>query len=212
MARFRGEAEGSAMSKDARIDAYIEARNEFARPILRHLRDLIHGHAPDVEETIKWSMPFFTYKGELLANMAAFKAHAAFGFWDRFNLATGQEGSAMGQYGRITDVAAMPPDAVLIEALDKALAMIDSGNRPKRGANRDRAPKPEIPVPEALAEALAADDDLAAKWNAFAPSCRREYCEWITEAKRDETRAKRIAQTIELTRENKKLHWKYENC
>src|SRR3982751_1337467 len=116
------------MSRDPRVDAYIEKKADFARPILTHLRDLIHRHAPGVEETIKWSMPFFTYKGELLANMAAFKAHAAFGFWDRLGLATGKEGDAMGQYGRIADLATMPPDAVLIEALDKALAMIDSGD------------------------------------------------------------------------------------
>lgn len=198
------------MPKDPRVDAYIAGKAEFARPILTHLRGLIHGHAPAVEETIKWGMPFFTYKGELLANMAAFKAHAAFGFWDRFNLATGKEGDAMGQYGRIADVATMPSDDILIAALDKALAMIESGDRPRRGANR--TPKPEAAVPAELAEELARDDDLAAKWNAFAPSCRREYCEWIGQAKRDETRAKRVAQTVAQTRENKKMNWKYENC
>jgi len=198
------------MPKDPRVDAYIASKGAFAQPILTHLRDLLHTRCRAIEETIKWSMPFFTYKGELLANMAAFKAHAAFGFWDRFNLATGQEGDAMGQYGRITDVATLPDDAVLIAALDKALAMIDAGDRPKRGANR--TPKPEAVVPAALADELARDDDLAAKWNAFAPSCRREYCEWISDAKRDETRAKRIAQTIAQTREGKKMNWKYENC
>ncbi len=197
------------MPQDPRVDAYIESRNDFAKPILAHLRTLIHGHAPAVEETIKWSMPFFTYKGELLANMAAFKAHAAFGFWDRFNLATGQEGSAMGQYGRITDVATMPADAVLLAALDKVLAAIDAGEKPKRAV---KPPKGEVEVPAMLAEELARDADLAAKWNAFAPSCRREYCEWIDGAKRDETRAKRVATTIEQTREGKKLNWKYENC
>src|SRR3982751_2313902 len=110
------------MSRDPRVDAYIEKKADFARPILTHLRDLIHGHAPGVEETIKWGMPFFTYKGELLANMAAFKAHAAFGFWDRFNRAPGQEGDAMAKYGRIADIATMPADTVLTAALDKALA------------------------------------------------------------------------------------------
>jgi uncharacterized protein YdeI (YjbR/CyaY-like superfamily) len=197
------------MSKDPRVDAYIEKKGDFARPILTHLRDLIHGHAPAVEETIKWSMPFFTYKGEMLANMAAFKAHAAFGFWSRGNLATGQEGEAMGQYGRITDIGTMPPDDVLLAALDKALAMIDAGAKPVRGA---KAPKPAVDVPGALAEALADDAEALAKWDAFPPGCRREYCEWIVGAKRDETRDKRVATTIEQTREGKKLNWKYENC
>ncbi|QDZ06694.1 hypothetical protein FPZ24_03720 [Sphingomonas panacisoli] len=197
------------MSKDPRVDAYIEKKADFARPILTHLRDLIHGHAPAVEETIKWSMPFFTYKGELLANMAAFKAHAAFGFWSRGDLATGKEGEAMGQYGRIADVATMPPDKVLLAALDKALAMIDAGTKPKRAEKR---PKPEAEVPAALAEALAVDPEASAKWDAFPPGCRREYCEWIADAKRDETRAKRVAQTVAQTREGKRMNWKYENC
>ena len=197
------------MPRDPRVDAYIEKKADFARPILTHLRDLIHRHSPAVEETIKWSMPFFTYKGELLANMAAFKAHAAFGFWSRGDLATGQEGEAMGQYGRITDVATMPPDKVLLAALDKALAMIDAGTKPKRAA---KTPKPHVDVPAALADALANDDQAKAHWDAFSPSCRREYCEWVADAKRDETRAKRVVTTIEQTRDGKKLNWKYENC
>ena len=197
------------MPRDPRVDAYIAARNDFARPILDHLRDLIHGHVPTVEETIKWSMPFFTYKGQLLANLAAFKEHAAFGFWDRLGLATGKEGDAMGQYGRLTDIATLPPDSVLLDRLDQAIAKIDAGEKPKRPA---RGTRPEAEVPPALAEALANDAGAAANWNAFPPSCRREYCEWVTQAKREETRAKRVAQTIEQTREGRKLNWKYENC
>jgi uncharacterized protein YdeI (YjbR/CyaY-like superfamily) len=197
------------MSRDPRVDAYIASRNDFAKPILSHIRDLVHAHAPQVEETIKWSMPFFTYKGELLANMAAFRAHAAFGFWSRSNLPTGQEGDAMGQYGRITDVATMPADGVLTAALDKALAIIDSGVKPKRPA---RARKPEAETPPALFEALAADAQASANWNAFSPSCRREYCEWVSDAKRAGTRASRVAKTIAQVRDGKKLNWKYENC
>lgn len=197
------------MSRDPRVDAYIEKKGEFARPILTHLRDLLHNRAPAIEETIKWSMPFFTYKGELLANMAAFKAHAAFGFWSRGELATGQEGEAMGQYGRITSRDTMPPDDILLAALDKALAMIDAGTKPQRAV---KAPKAPAEVPEALAEALANDAEASARWDAFPPGCRREYCEWIADAKRDETRAKRVATTIAQTREGKKMNWKYENC
>jgi uncharacterized protein YdeI (YjbR/CyaY-like superfamily) len=197
------------MSRDPRVDDYIAKKAEFARPILTHIRELLHARSPEIDETIKWSMPFFTYKGELLANMAAFKAHAAFGFWDRLNLATGQEGDAMGQFGRIADVATMPGDEVLGAALDKALAMIDAGDKPKRAV---KAPKPELPVPVELAAALGKDAGLSAQWDAFSPSCKREYCEWISGAKRDETRLKRVAQTVEQTREGKKLNWKYENC
>ena len=197
------------MPRDARVDAYIERQAEFAKPILGHIRDLLHTRHPAIDETIKWSMPFFTYKGELLANMAAFKAHAAFGFWQRGDLKTGQEGDAMGQYGRIASRATMPADAVLMEALAKAIALIESGEKPKRAA---RAPKPKVEPPAELVEALARDVAAAAQWDAFPPGCRREYSEWIADAKRPETRAKRVAQTIEQTRDGKKMHWKYENC
>jgi uncharacterized protein YdeI (YjbR/CyaY-like superfamily) len=194
---------------DPRIDAYIERQADFARPILTRLRARVHSVCPEVEETIKWSMPSFTYRGRPLANMAAFKAHAAFGFWDRQALATGQEGDAMGQFGRLTSIDDLPDDIVLDAKLREAATLIDSGERPRRAA---RPPKPEAEVPAALAEALAQDDIAAATFNAFPPSCRRDYCEWVAEAKRPETRDKRVAETIALLREGKKRHWKYESC
>ncbi|MDB5679643.1 YdeI/OmpD-associated family protein [Sphingomonas bacterium] len=197
------------MPRDPRVDAYIASRNDFAKPILEHLRALIHARVPTAEEGIKWSMPFFSYGGRPLANMAAFKAHASFGFWNRQAMPTGKEGEAMGQLGRLTDLASMPPDDEIDKMIDEAVAMIDAGVKPARAA---RDPKPEAEVPAMLAEALANDEAAAAKWDAFSPSCRREYCEWIAEAKRDETRATRVAKTIAQAREGRKLHWKYENC
>jgi len=197
------------MPRDPRVDAYIASKPDFAQPILTHLRDLIHARVPTAEEGIKWSMPFFSYGGRPLANMAAFKGHASFGFWNRQDMRTGREGEAMGQLGRLTDRAAMPPDAEIVAMIDAAVAMIDAGVKPKRAA---RTPKPEAEVPAMLADALATDDIAAANWDAFSPSCRREYCEWIADAKRDETRAKRVATTVAQTREGKKMNWKYENC
>ena len=198
------------MSRDPRVDAYIASKNDFAKPILTHLRDLIHGHAPAVEETIKWSMPFFTYRGKPLANMAAFKAHAAFGFWKRESSATGHEGEAMGQFGKLASMADLPEPDALDAMIRTAAALIDAGEggRPRAG----RSTKPEADVPEELAEALAGDNAAAATFNAFPPSCRREYCEWIGEAKRAETRSKRVTEAIGWLREGKRRNWKYENC
>ncbi|MEO5494943.1 MAG: YdeI/OmpD-associated family protein [Sphingomonas sp.] len=197
------------MSKDPRVDAYIASKADFAKPILSHLRELIHARVPTVEEGIKWSMPFFSYGGRPLANMAAFKAHASFGFWNRQEMPTGKEGEAMGQLGRLTDLASMPPDAEIVAMIDDAVAVIDAGVKPARA---DRTPKPALEVPAALAEALANDEQASANWAAFPPGCRREYCEWVNGAKRDETRAKRVATTIAQTREGKRINWKYENC
>lgn len=197
------------MPTDPRVDAYIDGRAEFARPILRHLRALIHDRCPRIEETIKWGHPFFTYDGQLLANISAFKEHAAFGFWDRQANGTGREGESMGQYGRLTSLADLPPDAMLIDALDRALAVIDAGGKPKRAP---RLAKPEAEVPSDLAEALAGDAIATAIWQGFPPSCRREYCEWVAGAKRPETRARRLAQTVAQLREGKRHNWQYANC
>lgn len=196
------------MSTDPRIDAYIATSAPFARDILTHVRALLHAHCPAIEETVRWRMPSFSYKGRPFAQMAAFKQHAAFGFWDRTAPQTGQEGEGAGQFGRLTSRADLPEDAVLIAKIAEGMAMIDAGTRPARAV---RSPKPEVEVPSALAEALAQDAAAAATFAAFSPSCRREYCDWIAEAKRDETRAKRVVETLALLREGKKRNWKYES-
>jgi uncharacterized protein YdeI (YjbR/CyaY-like superfamily) len=197
------------MSTDPRIDAYIAAQADFARPILQHLRRVVHAACPAVEESIKWSMPAFGYKNKPLAGMAAFKAHATFGFWQHTQL-TGEKRSdeAMGSFGRITRLDDLPDEAMLNELIHKAMALIDEGVKP----TRDRAVKAEIPVPDDLTAALADNPAAQATFAGFPPSCRREYLEWIVEAKRPETRAKRLAQAVEWMAEGKRRNWKYENC
>jgi len=195
-------------SNDPRIDAYIARQADFAQPILAWIRERMHAACPDVEETIKWSHPFFARGGRPLANMAAFKAHAGFGFWDRGET-TGKEGEAMGQLGRITSLDDLP-SAAEVEALVKAaVARMDAGVKPSRAV---RAAKPELAVPSELVEALAGDAAASATFDGFPPSCRREYSEWIAEAKRPETKAKRVAEAVEWMREGKRRNWKYENC
>lgn len=193
---------------DPRVDAYIASRAEFARPILSHFRARLHAVCPEVVETIKWSMPGFDYHGRPLAGMAAFKAHAGFGFWDRAELATGKEGRGMGQYGRIASLEDMPPDAELDATIAKQMALIDSGARAQRPG---RVAKPETEVPPALRAAL--DANLAARAifdGKFASSHRREYCEWVADAKREATRDARVAQAIEWIAQGKQRNWKYQ--
>jgi uncharacterized protein YdeI (YjbR/CyaY-like superfamily) len=197
------------MPTDPRVDAYIAAKADFARPILCWLRARVHAACPDVEESIKWSVPAFTYKGRPLANMAAFKGHATFGFWYRDELGTGKEGQAMGQYGRIATIADLPGAVEFEQQVTVAVALIDSDARPKRAA---KAPRPEAEVPAALKEALVRDAAAAATFDGFAPGQRRDYCEWIGEAKRPETRDKRVAEAIGWLRDGKRRNWKYESC
>lgn len=196
------------MSRDPKVDAYIESRAEFARPVLSWLRERFHAALPQVEETIKWSHPFFTLGGRPFANMAAFKAHASFGFWNRQGNETGREGEAMGQFGRIESLSDLPGEAEIEQLIREAAARLDASAPARPRA----APKAEAEVPPQLAEALAGDAAAAATFNGFPPSCRREYCEWIAQAKRPETRAKRVTEAVAWMREGKRRNWKYENC
>lgn len=196
------------MSRDPRVDSYIAGRAEFARPILSWLRERFHAAAPEVEEGIKWSHPFFSIGGKPLANMASFKAHASFGFWNRQGNETGKEGEAMGQFGRIESLADLPDAATVEQLIREAAAKMAEPRAPRPRA----APKGEAEVPPELAEALANDGTAAATFNAFPPGCRREYCEWIAGARRPETKAKRVAEAVAWMREGKRRNWKYENC
>jgi uncharacterized protein YdeI (YjbR/CyaY-like superfamily) len=195
------------MSTDPRIDAYIAKQADFARPILEHLRRLLHASGIGVEETIKWGMPHFTRGGRMFAGMAAFKAHATFGFWQAQAALgeTGAEGDAMGQFGRLTSIADLPDDAALLALIRRAAEIVPQP-RPKK------APKPELPTPDDLRAALDGSPRAAAAFEAFPPSCRRDYVEWVVEAKRPETRAKRVAQAVEWMAEGKRRNWKYEGC
>ena len=199
------------MSRDSRIDAYIERQADFARPILTRLREAVHAACPGCEEGLKWSMPAFLYKGQILAQMAAFKAHATFGFWRGKDVTggTGREREAMGSFGRIESADDLPDEETLRALVRKAMDVADSGTRPARPPKR---PKPSLETPPDLAEALEGNAAAKTTFESFPPSARREYVQWIVEAKRSETRAKRLAQAVEWLAEGKRRNWKYENC
>jgi len=198
------------MKTDARIDAYIERQADFAKPILNHLRATVHAACPDCEETLKWSMPAFLYKGQILAHMAAFKSHASFGFW-RGSLVVDKGGgpaSGMGQFGRITSIEDLPGRRELETLVSKAMKLTEEGVKPPRDKHR----KEPFTVPQDLRRALDGNPAAAATFEAFPPSAQRDYVDWITQAKREETRTKRLNQAIEWLAEGKRRNWKYENC
>ena len=195
--------------RDPRVDAYIEKSADFAEPILTRIRELVHEVCPEVEETIKWGWPHFIYKG-LLCGMAAFKGHCTLNFWkgeDVLGKDVASKG-AMGQFGRITSVEDLPSREVLAGYILKAKALNDAGTPGPR--SRRSKPRGEPEVPEDLSTALKDNPKAKAAFEGFPPGHRREYVEWITEAKRAETRAKRLATTLEWLAEGKKRNWKYE--
>jgi uncharacterized protein YdeI (YjbR/CyaY-like superfamily) len=196
---------------DPRVDAYIEKSADFAKPILVHLRELVHEACPDVTETLKWSMPSFEYKG-ILCGFASFKQHCTFGFWKASLLedkALPKEKTAMGSFGRITSLKDLPGDKTLKKLIHDAMKLNEDGVKVKRTVSKEKAP---VVVPDILKKALKTDARAAETFNAFPPSCKKEYIQWITEAKTDATRDKRLATTMEWLAEGKKRNWKYEKC
>ena len=205
---------------DPRVDAYIANAKPFAQPILMHLRELVNKACPGVVEAMKWSRPFFEYKGVILANMSAFKEHCSFGFWGEEIAAILREAKllqpdAMGSLGRLTRIEDLPADKQMLSLLNQAATFIDSGQYTSPIAARHKvvkAPAAAVEAPPEFTKALKANKKASAAFAAFSPSCKREYVEWIADAKRAETRDKRIATAIEWISEGKQRNWKYQNC
>jgi len=200
------------MKKDKRIDAYIAKAQDFAKPILRHLRELVHTSCPDVTETIKWGLPHFDYKGMMCA-MASFKEHCAFGFWkaslmsDSKLLAMAQSEAAMGHLGKIKSLKDLPADKILIQYIKEACRLNDEGIkviRPKKTAE-----KKNLVVPADLKKALARNKKAEEVFKVFSYSNKKDYVDWVTEAKTEETRLKRLTTAIEWIAEGKIRNWKY---
>lgn len=195
---------------DPRVDEYIANAADFAQPILSHLRQVIHAACPEVKETIKWGMPNFDYHG-IMCNFAAFKQHCAFGFW-KAELLLAQEDDkgkeAMGQFGRITSVKDLPPKKVLAAYVKKAMQLNEAGVK----VARPKAAPRELLVPDYFIAALEGNPAAYEAFNKFSTSAKREYCDWLTEAKTEATRDKRMAQALEWIAEGKQRNWKYQNC
>ena len=198
---------------DPRVDAYIAKCAEFAQPILKHIRELVHKACPEATENIKWTMPFFEYSGGIICNMAGFKQHCSLGFWnapllkDPAGVLHLKDKNAMGHLDKITSLKDLPADKVLIALIKEAAKLSEQGV--KKPAPAAKAPKAALPEPTELTAALKKSKKAKATFEGFPPSHRREYIEWITEAKTDATREKRIATTIEWLEEGKDRNWKY---
>ena len=195
--------------KDPRVDAYIARAAPFAKPILTHIRNAVHAGCPDVEEDMKWSFPHFMHKG-ILCSMASFKEHCAFGFWKGSLLEGGgtRSSEAMGQFGRIASLDDLPGEKKLIALVRKAAALNDKGVKVARKPKT--APRPAPKAPAEFMAALKGNTRARAAFAALSPSHKREYIEWITEAKTGATRQRRILTAIEWIADGKSRNWKYE--
>lgn len=198
---------------DARVNAYIAKAAPFAHPILEHIREIVHEASPLITETVKWGMPFFDYKGPVCM-MAAFKQHCGFGFWKSSRLSDpngflkgSDEEAAAGSFGRIMSVADLPPADVLKDFVLQAIAINESGIKE---AKKPSAPKAELAMPTDFNQLLGSNQRALANFVDFSPSKKREYIEWIVDAKSDATRQKRMEQALEWISEGKSRNWKYQ--
>jgi uncharacterized protein YdeI (YjbR/CyaY-like superfamily) len=198
------------VSRDPRIDAYIAKAQPFARPILEHVRERVHAVLPEVEEAVKWSMPAYTLGGKILLITAAFKAHLALNFWRGQELESSHSTvGAMGQFGKIRSAEDLPADDELDRLIRKAADLAGRAPAPRKPKHAPKAPPQMHPE---FAAALAKAPKAKAVLDGFPPSAQRDYFEWISEAKQDSTRQKRIATAVEWLAEGKRRNWKYENC
>jgi uncharacterized protein YdeI (YjbR/CyaY-like superfamily) len=199
--------------KDKRIDAYIAAAADFARPVLKHLRAVVHKACPDVIETIKWSFPNFEYHNAILCSMASFKQHCAFGFWkaplmdDPSKILVPHGEGGMGNLGPIKSIDDLPSEKILINYIKQAMLLNEKGIK-NPAPKKSSAPKTLV-IPEYLTKALKKNKDAQATFEEFSYSNKKEYVDWLVEAKTDETRDKRLATTLEWLAEGKVRNWKY---
>ena len=198
--------------KDDRIDVYISKAEAFARPILRHVRKLVHTACPEVVEVIKWGFPHFEYKG-LLCSMAAFKEHCSFGFW-KASLMTDTEKAlsrmgktAMGNFGRLRSMTDLPSDKILVKYIKEAVRLNEDGA--KTSVKRIPTQRKPLTIPNYLTKALSKNAKASAAFSGFNYSNRKEYVEWLTEAKTEETREKRLSTAIDWMSKGRIRNWKY---
>lgn len=196
-------------TKDPRIDAYIENSAGFAKPILKRLRTWAHRYCPECEETLKWSSPHFQYKGKLFCGVSAFKEHCSFGFWHPLMRREDPSLEGMGSFGKIRSLQDLPPESEFAKLANEAMRLTDEG---VKAPPKPRAEKMPLVVPQDLAAALKGNKTAAKNFDAFTYSHRKEYIEWLEEAKTKETRNRRLATTVEQLADGKTRHWKYANC
>jgi uncharacterized protein YdeI (YjbR/CyaY-like superfamily) len=199
---------------DPRIDEYILKAADFAKPILHHLRSIIHKACPQVKETIKWSFPNFEYSGSILCNMAAFKQHCTFGFWlgsqmkDPHGLLSNVgEKTAMGNFGQIKSLEDLPSDTILAEYIEEAMSLIEKGLKVQK---KEKVQLKELKIPDYFISALQKNTTALSYFEKLSPSHKKEYLEWITEAKTEATRNKRVSTAVEWMEEGKSRNWKYK--
>lgn len=201
------------MAKYKDFNDYINQSQPFAQPILQYLRKLIHDTHPELEEEFKWSFLAFTLNGRIIVSMASFKEHVAFGFWlgehmkDPYKIFVTGKDRAMGQLGKIQSIEDLPERKILEEYIAECIQLSESGKKITTGKKNTKTP--QLVEPDYFTEQLESNINAFENYNTFSASKKRDYIEWLMDAKTEATRNKRLTQAIEWISEGKPRNWKY---
>ncbi|KAF2080744.1 YdeI/OmpD-associated family protein [Flavobacterium sharifuzzamanii] len=193
------------------VTAYIAKMADFAKPILNHLREVIFSACPEAEENIKWGTPHYSYKGDHLVMMGGFKQHCSFSLYkaelmkDAEIQASVKAGKKFGYMDKIKDLSELPSKEKLTAYIKEAMVFNENGTaKPKPVKEKSTA---EVVAPKEFVDALKKDTKATEIFESKSPSFRKNYIIWIADAKTDETRNKRISQSLEWIAEGKDRFW-----
>lgn len=206
------------MKRLQEVDSYINSSADFAKDILNHLRELVHTSCPEIVEVIKWGFPNFEYRGQILCSMSAFKKHCSFGFWlgnemeDPDNILQQIGKTAMGQLGQLKSLSDLPSDEILKKYVNQAIKLSEAGKNKIKLPSENRKKKITVMpvIPDYFQQKLEQDSLAKLTFEKFSNSCKREYINWIVDAKTEKTRDKRMQEAIEMLRVGKQRNWKYQ--
>jgi uncharacterized protein YdeI (YjbR/CyaY-like superfamily) len=196
---------------DPRVDDYIAKSPAYAQPIMKHIRGLIHQAVPNIVEVIKWAHPHFEYKGPAFS-IGAFKEHLGLNFW-KSKLMDDPEGlfkydGSAGSMGKIKSLADLPEDDILMAYFMLAADLNEQGV--KATTPKTAPEKKQLIIPDDLIAAFKNDTTAMQHFEQFNYSAKKEYVDWLAEAKTTETRQKRLKTIMEWVAEGKTRYWKYK--
>jgi hypothetical protein len=194
------------------INQYMAELPEWQRRMLVRLRQLIHEAAPEVEEAWRWDKPHFDNAG-IMVGLCAFKEHVAVWF---------HKGALLKDTKKLFEATARTEEkgmrayklhegdkineAAFLDLVKQAVAVNDKGTKLREAKPTKKA----LVVPEDLEQVLRKDPTAWANWEAFPVGHRRAYVEWVTDARQEETRKRRIAQSLEKIREGEQQEERHQ--
>ncbi|RYG11121.1 MAG: hypothetical protein EOO07_21105 [Chitinophagaceae bacterium] len=198
---------------DPKVDKYIADAENFAKPILQHWRQLVLSTCPEAVEAIKWGIPHFDYKGDFMCVVASYKSHCSFTFlkaelMNDPRLKESKQLKPIQRFlGKITKPADLPTDEEFITLLVEAMILNEKGI--KVVTQKSDTPK-VYELPDYFAEKFETNPKAKQIFESKSASFRKDYIIWITEAKTDATRQKRMEEALEWIADGKARFWKYE--